>query len=50
VRFIERLEGPHYPEFVASDFAQELRREGLEISRTEQVSDFGDYWLCAPTG
>lgn len=49
IRLIERIEGPHYPEFVANDFAQELRREGLEISRTEQVSDFGDYWLCSPT-
>jgi ubiquinone/menaquinone biosynthesis C-methylase UbiE len=50
IRLIERIEGPHYPEFVANDFAQQLRREGLEISRAEQVSDFGDYWLCAPTG
>jgi len=47
VRLIERLEGPHYPEFVASDVAQELRREGLQISRAEQVSELGSYWLCS---
>jgi ubiquinone/menaquinone biosynthesis C-methylase UbiE len=48
IRLIERVEGPHYPEFVATDFAQELGRAGLRTNRFEQVSEIGNYWLCSP--
>lgn len=50
VRLIERLEGPHYPEFITSDVAQELGRQGLQIGRAEHVSAFGSYWLCSRAG
>lgn len=48
VRFIEWVEGPNYPTFLAEDRARELRRAALRIDREERVSDFGNYWLCTP--
>jgi SAM-dependent methyltransferase len=49
IRFIEWIEGPNYPGFLAEDRAQELDATGLQIDREERVSDFGRYWLCTPT-
>lgn len=43
VRFIERIEGPNYPTFIAADRGQEFRRAALRIDREERVSDFGGY-------
>ena len=48
VRFIEWIEGPNYPAFIAEDRGQEFRRAALRIDREERVSDFGGYWLCTP--
>ncbi|MEA3275146.1 MAG: class I SAM-dependent methyltransferase [Pseudomonadota bacterium] len=48
VRFIEWVEGPNYPAFIAEDREQELRRAALRIDQEERISDFGNYWLCTP--
>jgi hypothetical protein len=48
IRFIEWIEGPNYPLFIAEDRAEELGKAGLRIDREERVSDFGSYWLCSP--
>ncbi|MCP3882735.1 MAG: hypothetical protein GY701_30725 [Sulfitobacter sp.] len=48
VRFIEWIEGPNYPAFIAEDRGQEFRRAALRIDREERVSDYGGYWLCTP--
>ena len=48
LRFIEWIEGPNYPAFIAVDREQELQGVGLQIDRVERVSDFGNYWLCSP--
>lgn len=47
IRFIEWIEGPNYPAFIAVDREQELRGVGLQIDRVERVSDFGNYWFCS---
>lgn len=49
IRFMEWIEGPNYPGFLAEDRAQELDAAGLQIDREERVSDFGSYWLCTPS-
>jgi len=49
IRFIEWIEGPNYPGFIAEDRAQEFAAAGLQIDREERVSDFGGYWLCTPS-
>ena len=48
VRFIEWVEGPNYPAFIAEDRGDEFRRAALRVDREERVSDFGGYWLCTP--
>ena len=48
-RFIEWIEGPNYPVFIAEDRAKEVGKAGLRIDREELVSDFGSYWLCTPS-
>ncbi len=48
IRFIEWIEGPNYPLFIAEDRERELGKAGLRIDREERVSDFGSYWLCTP--
>ena len=48
IRFIEWIEGPNYPLFIAEDRKRELGKAGLRIDREEQASDFGSYWLCTP--
>ncbi len=46
VRFIEWLEGPHYPTFVAAPLASRLAHAGLEVVRHERTSRHGGAWLC----
>jgi SAM-dependent methyltransferase len=48
IRFIEWIEGPNYPLFIAEDRERELGKAGLKIDREKRVSDFGSYWLCTP--
>jgi SAM-dependent methyltransferase len=48
VRFIEWIEGPNYPAFIAEDRGEEYRNAALRIDGQERVSDFGNYWLCTP--
>jgi SAM-dependent methyltransferase len=50
VRFIEWIEGPNYPTFLAEDHGQALHQAALRLDRKERVSDFGSYWLCTPAG
>jgi hypothetical protein len=49
IRFIEWIEGPNYPVFVAEDRERELGKAGLRIDREERVTDFGSCWLCTPS-
>jgi SAM-dependent methyltransferase len=49
IRFIEWIEGPNYPLFIAEDRERELGKVGLRIDREERVSNFGSYWLCTPS-
>ena len=49
IRFIEWIEGPNYPVFIAEDRERELGKAGFRIDREERVSDFGSYWLCTPS-
>ena len=48
-RFIDWIEGPNYPLFLAEDREQEFGEAGLRIDREGRVSDFGSYWLCTPS-
>lgn len=49
IRFIEWIEGPNYPLFIAEDRERELGKAGLRIDREERVSDFGSYWFGTPS-
>ena len=46
VRFIEWVEGPHYPVYLASSRDAEYREAGLEIVKDFPTSDFGQVWVC----
>ncbi len=46
VRFIEWLEGPHYPSFVAGSREEDFHAAGLQIIKEINLSDFGSVWLC----
>ncbi len=46
VRFIEWVEGPHYPVYLASSRVAEYREAGLEIVKDFPTSDFGQVWVC----
>ena len=48
VRFIEWLEGPHYPQFVSVPREHEFNRAGLQILRELKLSDYGSAWLFKP--
>ncbi|MCU0236513.1 MAG: class I SAM-dependent methyltransferase [Acidobacteria bacterium] len=48
VRLIERMEGPHYPRFIATGREAEFAGAGLRIERSFRTSPFGDAWLCRP--
>lgn len=49
VRLIERVEGPNYPQFIATPRETEFAGAGLEIIRSFHTSDFGEAWLCRPS-
>jgi len=46
VRFIEWLEGPHYPSFIAGSRENDFRAAGLRIVKEINLSDYGSVWLC----
>ena len=48
VRFIEFLEGPHYPSFTATPVAGLLQRAGLTLAAQGTTSATGGYWLARP--
>jgi SAM-dependent methyltransferase len=48
VRLIEWIEGPNYPQFIATPREAEFAAAGLRIERSFRTSGFGDAWLCRP--
>ena len=46
VRFIEWVEGPHYPGYLAASRDAEFRDAGLEIVDDFPTSGFGQVWVC----
>jgi len=48
VRVIERIEGPHYPGFVARPFTEHATEAGLTVLRHGATSRHGGWWLLAP--
>ena len=48
VRIIERIEGPHYPGFVARPFEEHAAGAGLAVLRHGATSRHGGWWLLAP--
>ncbi len=46
VRFIEWVEGPHYPGFLAASRRDEFSQAGLDILREFEFSQNGQVWLC----
>ncbi len=50
VRFIEWIEGPHYPTFVARSMAELAAEAGLTVQREERTSSAGACWLLAGGG
>jgi SAM-dependent methyltransferase len=50
VGLIERIEGPNYPQFIATPREAEFSGAGLRIERSFRTSSFGDVWLCRPDG
>jgi len=46
VRFIEWLEGPHYPHFVAGSRNKDFAEAGLSIEQEINLSEYGSVWLC----
>lgn len=48
VRLVEWIEGPNYPQFIATPRAAEFAAAGLLIERSFRTSGFGDAWLCRP--
>ncbi len=46
VRFIEWIEGPHYPGFLAASRQDEFAVAGLEIRQEIQLSEYGQVWVC----
>ena len=46
VRFIEWVEGSHYPGYLAASREEEFRDAGLEITEDFPTSDFGQVWVC----
>ncbi len=50
VRFIERLEGPYYREFVHRPMAARLTDAGLRAVDRVVTSSFGAAWLARPMG
>ncbi len=48
VRLIEWIEGPNYPQFIATPREAEFAGAGLAIDRVLPISSFGNAWLCRP--
>ncbi len=46
VRFIEWIEGPHYPAFLAAARGEEFARAGLAVRKEIPFRNFGTAWLC----
>ncbi len=46
VRFIEWVEGSHYPGYLAASRDEEFREAGLEIVDDFPTSGFGQVWVC----
>jgi len=49
VRFIEWMEGPHYPGFLAASRSDEFARCDLNIVKEFELSQYGHVWSCAPS-
>ena len=47
VRLIEWIEGPNYPQFIATRRETEFAGAGLVIERAFRTSEFGNAWLCS---
>ncbi len=48
VRFIEWIEGPHYPEFLRDSRAIDFARAGLTLRHHRPMRGSGAMWLCVP--
>lgn len=46
VRFIEWVEGPHYPGFLEASREDEFGRAGLEVLEEFEFSEYGTVWVC----
>lgn len=49
VRFIEWVEGPHYPGFMAASRSDEFMQAGLVIEEEARLSNYGSVWVCGAT-
>jgi len=50
VRWIERIEGSNYRDFISTPREAEFGAAGLRIVDSFPTSDFGGVWRCRPTG
>ncbi len=50
VRLVERIEGPHYRDFVRRGMTGQLSHSGLEVVEHLETSTFGAAWLARPDG
>lgn len=50
VRLIERIEGPHYPDFVSRPFPEQAAEAGLKILSQGLSSGNGGWWLACAKG
>lgn len=48
VRFIEWVEGPHYPGFLAASRQEEFGQAGLSVLDEFEFSEYGRVWSCEP--
>jgi len=48
VKFIEWVEGPHYPGFLAASRSDEFAHSGLNIISEFDISQYGHLWACTP--
>jgi ubiquinone/menaquinone biosynthesis C-methylase UbiE len=47
VHFIEWMEGPHYPGFLAASRQDEFMKAGLVIEEEARLSNSGSVWVCS---
>ncbi len=50
VRFIEWVEGPHYPGYLAASRVKEFSMAGLVIEEEVRLSNYGSVWVCGWAG